>query len=281
MTASFLAGTEERIYFRHGIIYETSTGFKRFLMKNIDRLTGYFATKVVCVSNSVRSISERDKLNKSSKNIVLGMGTCNGINTSFKFNPEQKSIKLLDQLRSKYNVREKKVVGYIGRLVKDKGIDELILAWKIVNSKYPESQLLLVGPIEERDSISEYSKKVIRENASIIFIDFVIDASPFFSLMNIFVLPTYREGFPTVALEASSMALPVLITKATGCTEAIIDNKTGVFITNEVNDIADKIIYYMDNEELALEHGRAGRKFVNDNFEETKVWDLISTELKI
>ena len=281
MTAAFLARTEERIYFRHGIIYETSTGFKRFLMKNIDRLTGFFAKKVVCVSNSVKQISERDRLNKASKNIVLGMGTCNGINTSTKFNPDYKNKNQLDELRSKYNIRKDNVVGYIGRLVKDKGIDELILAWEIVNSKFPDSQLLLVGPIEERDSISSYSKKVIAENQSIIFIDFVIDASPFFSLMNIFVLPTYREGFPTVALEASSMELPVLITKATGCTEAIIDNKTGIYITYDVNDIAKKIIYYMENEEIALEHGRQGRIFVNGNFEETKVWDLISAELKI
>jgi len=281
MIASYFAKVSERIYFRHGIIYETSTGFKRILLQNIDRLTGFFATKVVCVSKSVKAISERDRLNNASKNIVLGLGTCNGIDTSFKFNPNICKEDLIEDLRIKYNIDGNKVVGYVGRLVKDKGIDELILAWEIVNQKYPEARLLFVGPIEERDAISDYSKKVIFENSSIIFVDFVVDASPFFSIMDIFVLPTYREGFPTVALEASSMEVPVLITKATGCTEAIIDNKTGMYISHEIEDIAEKILHYIKNESLALEHGKEGRIFVNDNFEQTKVWDIISNELKI
>jgi len=281
MIASYFAQISERIYFRHGIIYETSIGFKRFLLKNIDRLTGFFATKVVCVSKSVKTISEKDKLNDISKNIVLGLGTCNGIDTSFKFNPNIYKGDFIENLRIKYNIQNNKIVGYVGRLVKDKGIDELILAWEIVNSNYPEARLLFVGPIEERDTISDYSRKVIFENPSIIFVDFVPDASPFFSIMNVFVLPTYREGFPTVALEASSMEIPVLITNATGCTEAILPNKTGMYITHKIEDIAEKILHYIKDENLALEHGKRGRNFVNDNFEQTKVWDIISNELKI
>ena len=156
MIASFLANISERIYFRHGIIYETSTGFKRVLLKNIDRLTGFFATKVVCVSQSVMNISENDTLNNPTKNIILGLGTCNGIDTENKFNPYKIDISHLELLRSKYSIpKEDKVVGYVGRLVKDKGIDDLIKAWEIVKLNYPRAKLLLVGPIEERDSISE------------------------------------------------------------------------------------------------------------------------------
>lgn len=280
MIASYFAAISVRIYFRHGIIYETSTGFKRFLLQNIDRLTGFFATKVVCVSTSVKSISERDSLNDPIKNLVLGLGTCNGIDTSFKFNPNICKGDLIENLKVKYDIDQNKIIGYVGRLVKDKGIDELILAWEILSLKYPKAKLLLVGPIEERDAISEYSKKIIFENSSIIFVNFVVDASPFFSLMDIFILPTYREGFPTVALEASSMEIPVLITEATGCTEAIVNNETGMFIKHDVKDIIDKISYYIENEDIALQHGKQGRIFVNENFEETKVWDLISSELK-
>src|SRR5690606_10836020 len=75
MIAAFFAGVESRIYFRHGIIYETSSGLTRLLLKTIDRLSGNLATKVVCVSNSVKSISERDCLNRAEKNIILGLGT--------------------------------------------------------------------------------------------------------------------------------------------------------------------------------------------------------------
>lgn len=281
MIASYAAGISDRIYFRHGIIYETSSGFKRVLLKNIDRLTGFFATKVVCVSRSVKEFSEIDKLNNPDKNIILGLGTCNGIDTAVKFNPHQANKKLVHDLKDQYNIGDSKIVGYVGRLVKDKGIDELILAWEIVNLQFPDAKLLLVGPIEQRDEISNYSKKVIGENSSIIFTDFVADASPFFSIMDIFVLPTYREGFPTVALEASSMEIPVLITKATGCQEAILDNSTGMFISHNVEDIAQKILYYLKNTDISSQHGRQGRIFVNENFEQSKIWDLISNQLKI
>jgi glycosyltransferase involved in cell wall biosynthesis len=282
MIASFFAGVSERIYFRHGIIYETSTGLKKYLLKNIERVTGHFARKVVCVSYSVKEISERDKLNNKGKNIVLGLGTCNGIDTEDRFNPYKKSNQIIDDLRTRYNIKsEDKVVGYVGRLVKDKGIDDLIMAWKIVKQNCPEAKLLLVGPIEERDSISEYSKNQILTDRSIIFTDFVVDASPFFSLMNIFVLPTYREGFPTVSLEASSMNLPVLITKATGCTESIQENQTGIFISNNPKNIADRVMFYLNNDKVMNEHGLQGRLFVQQNFEQTKIWDLILEKLKV
>lgn len=282
MIASFFAGISERIYFRHGIIYETSIGFKRILLKNIERLSGYLATKVVCVSQSVLDISIKDKLNETNKNLILGLGTCNGIDTEKKFNSKEISLDTVEVLRSKLNLNPKdKIVGYVGRLVKDKGIDDLITAWGIVETKYPDAKLLLVGPIEVRDSISDYSKNKIKENSSIIFTDFVDDTSAYFSLMDIFILPTYREGFPTVALEASSMNLPVIITKATGCTEAILENETGLFISNNPKDIASKIIFYLDNAEVAARHGLRGRLFVQENFEQTKIWALILKLLKL
>lgn len=282
MIAAFFANVSERIYFRHGIIYETSTGFKRNLLKNIEKLTGFFATKVVCVSNSVKDISENDRLNNSSKNLVLGLGTCNGIDTEDRFNPLKKDAEVINELKNKHNIiSEDKVVGYVGRLVKDKGIDDLIIAWKIVKAKYSKAKLLLVGPIEERDSISEYSKSQILLDSSIVFTDFVIDASTYFSLMNVFVLPTYREGFPTVSLEASSMNVPVLITKATGCTESILENQTGLFISNDPEDIADKILFYLENDNIAQVHGEQGRLFVQQNFEQTKIWDLIAEKLNV
>ncbi|WP_223560014.1 glycosyltransferase family 4 protein [Chryseobacterium lathyri] len=280
MIAAFFARTEDRVYFRHGIIYETSTGLKRLLLKNIDRLSGTLAAKVVCVSHSVREFSNTDRLNSPSKNIILGLGTCNGIDTENKFNPEKQDLSLVNRIRSDIKIDEKDfVIGYVGRLVKDKGINELIEAWQILKLKYANLKLLLVGPIEDRDSISEESKKTIENDPLIIHTGFVLNAAPYFNLMDIFVLPTYREGFPTVSLEASSMNLPVLITKATGCTESIIENKTGLFIKNDSSDIIQKIEFYIENPDMKKLHGYEGRNFVQQNFEETKIWDLIHENL--
>lgn len=226
MIAAFFAGVSSRVYFRHGIIYETSNGFKKLMLKNIDRLSGTLAKKVVCVSQAVQKISEYDKLNNPSKNIVLGFGTCNGIDTENKFNPEKEEIHTIANIKEYWQLSEGDfVIGYVGRLVKDKGINELITAYKILIKSYENIKLLLVGPIEERDAISDQPKMIINMDENIISTGFVLDAAPYFGLMDVFVLPTYREGFPTVALKASSMELPVLISRATGCEESIIQVK--------------------------------------------------------
>ncbi|WP_265129720.1 glycosyltransferase family 4 protein [Chryseobacterium oranimense] len=280
MIAAAIAGAQDRVYFRHGIIYETSRGFKRLLLKNIDRLSGTLATKVVCVSHSVKKISEDDHLNASSKNIILGLGTCNGIDTENKFNPEKQNAALIADIRRDLKINEGDfVIGYVGRLVKDKGINELTEAWNVLKNKHQNLKLLLVGPIEERDAISEESKKIIRNDPNIINTGFVLNAAPYFNVMDVFVLPTYREGFPTVSLEASSMKLPVLITKATGCTESIIEDQTGLFIKNDSEDIINKIELYIKNPEMKKIHGSNGRTFVKQNFTETKIWDVIHEKL--
>lgn len=282
MIASFLAGVSTRIYFRHGLVYETSSGVKRIILKNIDRLCGFLATNVVCVSESIKEISEKDRLNNPSKNIVLGKGTCNGIDTEKKYNPNSYNLIQIQELKTKLNIKDDDfVAGFVGRLVRDKGIDELILAWESVKKSCTNAKLMLIGPIEERDSISNYSKDKIKNDPSIIFTDFILDVSIYYSLMDVFILPSYREGFPTVSLEASAMKVPVLITQATGCSEAIVEDSTGLYISHDPKDIAHKIIYYFQNRDIAIEHGNNGRDFVVKNFEQTKVWDLINKVLHI
>lgn len=280
MIASYLSKISNRIYFRHGIIYETSTGFKRFLLKNIDRLSGFLANRVVCVSSEVKSISEKDRLNATNKNIILGKGTCNGIDTHDRFNPDNynESSRLL--LRNSLGISNNdRVIGYVGRLVRDKGINELVLAWQELKKNYSNIKLLLVGPIESRDSISEEVKMYIKNDDSIITTGFILNAAPYFAIMDIFILPTYREGFPTVTLEASSMEIPVLITKATGCSESIIHDHTGFFIENNESSIINGIMKYLNDDQLIRSHGINGRKLVLENFDEKKIWEEIHDKL--
>ncbi|MDM1047942.1 glycosyltransferase family 4 protein [Sphingobacterium hotanense] len=280
MVAAFLAGVENRFYFRHGIIYETSSGLKRKLLKGIEKLTGRLANQIICVSNDVKKISERDGLNANYKNMLLGLGTCNGIDVNNKFNPDKYSDSEVTNLRERLGISEDSlVVGYVGRIVRDKGINELVSAWKLLKQKYTNIVLLLVGPIEERDSISSDTISIIRNDNTIINTGFVLDSSLYFKLMNLFILPTYREGFPTVSLEASSMRLPVLITKATGCKESIIEGVTGLFVKNDPSDIATQIDCYLQNESMRLLHGGNGRKFVSENFDQEKIWNEIHNKL--
>ncbi|MFB9120876.1 glycosyltransferase family 4 protein [Bergeyella porcorum] len=283
MVAAYIAGVENRIYFRHGIAYETSVGLKKFILKNIERISGLLAHKVVNVSYGVKNFSIKDRLNAKDKNIILGKGTCNGVDALKRFNPNSYTEGEIENLRKKYEIKKDDfVIGYVGRLVHDKGIDDIIDAWKEIETekKYQNLKLLLVGPFEEKDSVRKDVREYIYDSKTIIYTDYVRDAAPFFRLMNVFILPTYREGFPTVSLEASSMALPIVITRATGCEEAIIDGKTGVFILNEKESIKKAIEFYRNNPDICIEHGIEGRKFILENFEQTIVWDIINNKLK-
>ncbi len=280
MLASFLAGVKQRIYFRHGIMYETSKGFKRDILKNIERFTGYFATKIVCVSNEIKLISENHNLSSKKKNLVLGRGTCNGVDCYHRFNPLNFSEDQKLKIKEKYCISENEfVLGYVGRLVNDKGINELVEAWREILKDKNNVKLLLVGPFENRDSIKIDVKDYILNENSIIFTDYVEDTSPYYSIMDAFILPSYREGFPTVVLEASSMDLPVITTRATGCSESIIENVTGILIDVNKDSIVKAINFFIENPLIRKKMGNMGREFVSSNFEQMKVWDIIEREL--
>ena len=279
MIAAFVCNIHNRIYFRHGIAYETSKGFKKSLLKNIERISGYLATKVVNVSKGVESFAIKDRLNPLYKNLILKKGTCNGVDAMDRFNPQTYSENSVSNLRNKLNINsEDFVIGYVGRLVHDKGIDELLEAWQNIRVS-SNIKLLLVGPFEDKDAISDLTKKRILLDPKVIFTDYVQDSALFFRLMNVFVLATYREGFPTVSLEASSMELPVIITRATGCEEAIIENETGIFVENDAKSIENAVNKYLLDNSLCKKHGIRGRKFVLEYFEQSIIWDTIHNEL--
>ena len=278
MVAAYFSNVEKRIYFRHGLMYETSKGFKRLLLIFVEKLTGYLATKVVCVSDSVRKRSVLERLNSPRKNVLLNLGSCNGIDTSRFSNGNLATDKL--KLRDKFGISSDDfVVGFVGRLVNDKGINELIEAWKILQANTINATLLIVGPYEERDSISFELKQFIKNESTILHVGLMDDVIPYYKLMDLFILPSYREGFPTVVLEASAMELPVVTTRSTGCIDSIIENETGIFCNIEPMSISEKILYYLNNPAIAKQHGRNGRKFVLSNFQQEIIWNEIKEKL--
>ena len=161
----------------------------------------------------------------------------------------------------------------------DKGINELISAWEGLLKSHLNIKLLLVGPFEDRDSVPETVKTYISNTPSIIHTGLIGDIAPYYALMNIFILPSYREGFPTSVLEASAMELPVLTTKATGCRDSIIEGHTGMFISFDISDIIDKVSIYLNNPSFALAHGKNGRSFVLENFQQERLWEEIGEKI--
>lgn len=273
MIAGWLCRVPRRIYFRHGLVYETSHGLKRLILKTVDRLASACATQIVCVSPSVLKRSIEDKLAPASKQTILGNGTCNGVDTQGHFNPANIDKTRLKALKDKYGIRDGDfVIGYSGRMVRDKGIIELVRAFdKLDNAE--NCKLLLVGMFEKRDALPDDVKSRIQNDPRIIYTGFINGGMEYYyAMMNVYVLASYREGFPTGVLEAQSMELPVITTRVTGCCDSIVDGNTGLFAKNDADDLALKIDMIRLNNAV---DGKDGRKWVTEKFDSRIVWKEI------
>lgn len=273
MIAGRICSVRKRIYFRHGLVYETSHGFKRFVLKSVDRLASACATKIVCVSPSVLERSISDKLAPAKKQTILSDGTCNGVDTVGQFNPEKVDREAVAALRKKYGIgKDDFVIGYSGRLVRDKGVIELVEAFDRLSGA-DNCKLLLVGMFEQRDALPESTRQRILNDPRIIFTGFVNGCMEnYYSLMDMYVLASYREGFPTGVLEAQSMGLPVVTTRATGCCDSIVDGVTGLFADNSAEDLARKIDQVRVDKKI---DGANGRAWVKEKFDSRIVWKEI------
>lgn len=275
MVAAWLMRVPKRVYFRHGLVYQTSSGLKRFILMSVDRLASLLATKIVCVSPSVLQESIKDKLAPARKQIVLGKGTCSGVDTQGKFNPQNINPTKMAEFRSKWGINETDwVVGYTGRLVRDKGIIELVDAFELIKANNPQLKLLLVGMFEERDALPQAIQDRIKNDPQIVFTDFQNeDMEYFYAMMNVYVLMSYREGFPTGTLEAQSMGVPVITTRVTGCCDSIVDGQTGVFVDRTPQQLAQVIEDMYKGERLFSKE--QVRSWVTLNFDNLRVWEEI------
>ncbi|WP_296122477.1 glycosyltransferase family 4 protein [uncultured Bacteroides sp.] len=283
MLAAFIMRVPVRIYFRHGLVYETSQGLKRSLLITIDKFAAMLSTKVVCVSPSVCKRSLEDRLNSFSKQCLLSKGTCNGIDVErFHINSVQADV--IKVLKKSLGIQESDfVIGFTGRLVRDKGIIELLRAYKQLKAKYDNLVLLLVGMLEERDALPQDVVDDIINMEGVVNTGYVSNASieNYYALMDLFILPSYREGFPTSVLEASSMNLPIITTKVTGCIDSIIEGQTGLFVEHTAESIANAIELLYNDELKRKKMGENGRRFVVDNFRQEIIWQEIDKLYKV
>jgi hypothetical protein len=279
MIASLLAGTRNRVYYRHGLIYTTANGLKRAIFKLVEQLTAACATKVINVSPSLSKLAIKDHLNSDKKQYVIGCGTCGGIDTINTFNPDKVSADAVKMLRNHLGISEGSfIIGFCGRLCHDKGIIELIEGFELFHQMHPEidAKLILVGAYDSRDILPQNIKDEIASNPLIIAPGKVShqELPNYYSLMDVFVFPSYREGFGMTVIEASGMRIPVLVSRSHGCIDSIREDISGRYIDLTPKSIASRLSEML-NPELRKRLGLAGREFVTENFERTKVWPKI------
>ena len=233
------------------------------------------AHQVICISPSLKEKALELGIVSERKVIVLGHGSSNGLDIN-KF-PTRASIENQEEilkLRKQLGIPlDSPVMGFVGRLTRDKGIEELIKAFKIVKKDIRDLRLLIVGDFEEGDPVSDVTKKEINGNKHIYKLGFLKNPIPYYYIMDVFVFPTHREGFGNVSIEAAAAELPVVTTDATGAIDTVIDNVTGFVVpVGDYNKMADKISFILMQRSIGRKMGEEGRKRVIEQFRSEIIW---------
>lgn len=277
MIAAKLAGVKTRVYYRHGLIYTTEEGLKRRILKTVEQFTSACATHIINVSPSLSKLAVEDHLNSEKKQTVIGAGTCGGIDTVNTFNPDLISTSEKSNLKSSLGIIENDfVIGFCGRICKEKGIRELIDGFNLFNKKYTFSKLLLVGPYDARDVLPQEYRHKIENNPNIITTGQIEKSKLplYYSVMDVFVFPSYREGFGMCVIEASAMEVPILVSKSHGCVDSIMEGRTGEYINLSDESISNGL-ENMIKEDNRQEYGKNGRKWVTSNFDWSIMWPKV------
>jgi glycosyltransferase involved in cell wall biosynthesis len=271
--AARLAGVPYVVYTVHGLRLETALGWKRKLLIIAERVSCRCAHRVHCVSPSLRVRAIGLGLVKPDKAVVVGPGTCCGIDAD-RFHASLDSRQKASDLRDKLGFHENApVIGFVGRFTRDKGIPELYQAFTAVRERYSNLRLLLVGDFEAGDPIAVDLRRAIEGDREVVRTGFVSDVALYYHLMDICVLPTYREGFPGVPLEAQAAGIPVVTTHATGAIDSVLDRQTGFIVpVGDVNALSAAIDRLLGDPSLRKRMGEAGRNWVEAVFRQEIVW---------
>ena len=267
--AAKLVGVPRRVYLLRGLKVETATGFRRLVLLESERWAMACAHVVICNSASLRAKVLELGLAPAAKLRVLGDGSTRGVDLD-RFAPGP------DEMRSRLDIPPAApVVGFVGKLTRDKGLPELIDAFDRILMKEPLARLLLVGWFDvAQDGVDERLRLRIQNHPSIISTGFVADAAPYYRAMDLLVLPTRREGFPNVALEAAATGVPVITTRTTGARDSIVPGVTGVLIPPGSADEISKAVLKLLRDPQRSHMGEAARTWVTGRFEKGRVLGL-------
>lgn len=279
--AAILAGVPERIYTLQGLRLETTKGLKRWVLTQAERVACACATDVICVSPSLRRRALDLQLVSPNKAVVLGRGSFNGVDFQRYSGPTNDFAAALS-LRQKLGIpQHAPVVGFVGRLTRDKGLAELVKAYGVLKQRHPDLHLLLLGDFEDGDPVPATVRRRINEDPDIIAPGYVPGAAPYYPLMNVLALPTYREGLPTVALEAAAAGKPVVTTNATGAVDAVLNRRTGIIVpVGDADALREALETLLTNPKLRTQMGLAGQEWVRREFRHEIVLDRLVDRYK-
>jgi glycosyltransferase involved in cell wall biosynthesis len=261
-----------RVYHLRGMRLETTTGMRRRILTALERTAMSSAHVVIAVSPSLRQRALDLRLVPESRIRVLGHGSSNGVEVPPRVpSAEERAAKRIELGLDE----ESPVVGFVGRLTPDKGLEVLASAREILESRGVDHQMLIVGGVDEQAG-PEVLHSIRSAGRSTIETGYVPDARSYYSAMDILCLPTFREGFPNVVLEASAVGIPTVTTDATGAVDSVVDGVTGLIAAvGDPKSLADRLQELIEMEPIARARiGAAARDRVVRDFSREHVWTL-------
>lgn len=283
MLASKLANVPIRLHTVAGLPLMVATGNKRKILNFVEKLTYSLATKVYPNSEGLYKVILENKFTSINKLKVIANGSSNGIDTTY-FNAEEVSTESKKALKDDLKILTNDFVYiFVGRIVKDKGINELVEAFKELNSLYNNTKLILVGDFEkELDPILSENEIEINRNNSIIAVGYQNDVRSYFAIADVLTFPSYREGFPNVVMQACSMSVNSIVTDINGCNEIIRNNENGLIIpVANKKQLFEKMEYLYKNQDENKRMAMNSRKRMQLEYERTFVWQKVLEEYKI
>jgi glycosyltransferase involved in cell wall biosynthesis len=272
MVAAWAARVPHRIYLVTGLRFETTHGILRFILKTMERITCLCATKVIPEGDGVKDTLRRENITRKPLQ-KIHHGNINGIDLEH-YTRTPKVVQRATEIR---DGSEDFTFIFIGRMVRDKGINELVAAFDRLNREIPATKLLLVGKFEdELDPVLPKTKQMIENNSRIEFAGYQNDVRPFLVASDVAVLPSYREGFPNVVIQAGAMGLAQIVTDINGCNEVIVDGRNGLIVPKQNEEaLYEAMRRLATDRELTARMAASAREMVATCFRQEDVWEAI------
>ena len=284
MLAARLAGVPHRLHTVAGLPLMEATGVKRKILNFVEKLTYSSATRVYPNSKGLYDFILQNNFTQSNKLKIIANGSSNGIDTTF-FSPDQVTELERVTLREKLNIQpDNFVFVFVGRIVSDKGINELIKAFSELqaaeNNEPAGIKLLLVGGLEnDLDPLNPETLVEINQNKDIISVGFQQDVRSFFAIADALIFPSYREGFPNVVMQAGAMGLPSIVSDINGCNEIIIEGENGLIIPSKnVEKLKEKMLTLAKDKNLYTKLKGNSRRMIENRYEQSVVWNALLEE---
>lgn len=280
MLAAKLARVPHRLHTVAGMPLLVTKGKKRKLLDFVEKKTYSWATMVYPNSNGLKNIIQNNKYTTQNKLKVIGKGSSNGIDTE-EFNPVLVTEKTKATLKKSLGIREKDFVFlFVGRLVTDKGVNELVAAFEQLFTSYKDIHLVLVGKFENHlDPLLLKTTISIEQHPQIHAVGYKTNVIDYFAFADVLTFPSYREGFPNVVMQAAAMQLNTIVSDINGCNEIITDAENGWIISVKNTDqLKNKMEWCYLNRDKSKTMGIKSRNLMQEKYERKKIWKLIKDE---